>query len=67
MRSLIKVVLIFSITTSLGCVVAVREHSKAPESNSKVAVCHKSKKTMYIDSAAVKGHLGHGDYLGPCM
>jgi hypothetical protein len=67
MRSLIKVVLIFSITTSLGCVVAVREQPQAHEPISKVAVCHKNKKTMYIDSAAVKGHLGHGDYLGPCM
>lgn len=36
-----------------------------PESKGKVAVCHKGK-TIYVDEAAVKAHLGHGDYLGEC-
>ena len=29
-------------------------------------ICHKGKKTMELPSSAVGGHLGHGDYRGPC-
>jgi len=32
----------------------------------KVAVCHKGKKTIYVDEAAVDAHLAHGDYVGMC-
>ena len=29
-------------------------------------VCHKGKKTMTLPESALGGHLGHGDYRGPC-
>lgn len=36
----------------------------------KVAICHKpgtpAQQTVEVPNAAVAGHLGHGDYLGPC-
>jgi hypothetical protein len=36
----------------------------------KVTICHKpgtpAEKTMQVPEPAVKGHLGHGDHLGPC-
>ena len=36
----------------------------------KVTICHKpgtpAEKTMSVPEPAVKGHLGHGDYKGPC-
>ena len=32
----------------------------------RVLVCHKGKKTMELPAAALQGHLGHGDYRGPC-
>jgi hypothetical protein len=32
----------------------------------KVAICHKGT-TIYIDEAAVKAHLKHGDYEGTCL
>ncbi len=32
----------------------------------KVAVCHKGKKTIYVDESALDAHLRHGDYLGMC-
>lgn len=37
----------------------------------KVVICHKpgtpAEKTMEVPPPAVPGHLGHGDYLGPCQ
>jgi hypothetical protein len=42
---------------------AVVHEEKAPETNGKVAICHKGK-TISVDEAAVKAHLGHGDYMG---
>jgi len=36
----------------------------------KVRICHKpgtpAEQTMDVPNSAVAGHLGHGDYLGPC-
>ena len=36
----------------------------------KVTICHKpgtpAEKTKQVPEPAVKGHLGHGDHLGPC-
>ena len=31
----------------------------------KTAICHHGN-TIYVDDSAVKGHLRHGDRLGPC-
>ncbi len=35
-----------------------------------VTICHKpgtpAEKTLVVDDDAVPGHVGHGDYLGPC-
>jgi len=63
--ALIKSALIlFLLISCFGCAVGMEE--RAPKAKSKVAVCHKGKKTIYVDEAAVKAHLGHGDYLGPC-
>lgn len=32
----------------------------------KIQVCHKDKKTIYISENHLSGHLKHGDSLGPC-
>src|SRR4051812_2899491 len=38
--------------------------------NDKVTICHKpdtpAEKTMDVPTSALGGHLGHGDYKGPC-
>ncbi|MRR07003.1 MAG: hypothetical protein EG828_08665 [Deltaproteobacteria bacterium] len=47
-----------------GC--AVVSVGTPPETGGKVAVCHKGKKTIYVDDSAVDAHLGHGDYVGMC-
>lgn len=47
-----------------GC--AVVTVGTQPEAGGKVAVCHKGKKTLYVDESAVDAHLGHGDYVGAC-
>ncbi len=63
--NLLKTAVIFvSIILFLGCSVVVEE--TAPGPGGKKAICHKGKKTIYVDDAAVKAHLGHGDYMGPC-
>ncbi len=40
------------------------------QSPPRVTICHKpgtpAEKTMTLPQAAVQGHLGHGDTLGPC-
>lgn len=56
--------ILFLLISCLSCAAGIEE--RAPKSKGKVAVCHKGKKTIYVDEAAVKAHLGHGDYLGPC-
>jgi hypothetical protein len=56
--------ILFLLILCLSCAAGIGE--RAPKSKGKVAVCHKGKKTIYVDEAAVKAHLGHGDYLGPC-
>ncbi len=64
MSLLEKALFIVSMISLLGCAVVLEE--QPPQAGGKVAVCHKGKKTVYVDEAAVKAHLGHGDYLGPC-
>ena len=64
MSLLEKALLVVSMISLFGCAVVMEE--QAPPAGGKVAVCHKGKKTIYVDDAAVKAHLGHGDYLGPC-
>jgi hypothetical protein len=56
--------ILFLLISCFGCAVGIEE--SAPKAKGKVAVCHKGKKTIYVDEAAVKAHLGHGDYVGPC-
>jgi hypothetical protein len=36
------------------------------QSDGKLAVCHKGKKTIYVGESAVDAHLGHGDHVGVC-
>jgi hypothetical protein len=36
------------------------------ETPGKVAICHKGK-TIYVNEAAVKAHVKHGDYMGTCQ
>ena len=44
-----------------------KDHSgPGPGGQDRVLVCHKGKKTMELPAAALQGHLGHGDYRGPC-
>lgn len=64
MNLLKKALILVSMLSFFGCAVVLQE--SAPEAGGKVAVCHKGKKTIYVDEAAVKAHLGHGDYMGPC-
>jgi hypothetical protein len=41
-----------------------------PAEGPKVTICHKpgtpAEKTMSLPESALSGHIGHGDYLGPC-
>lgn len=60
---LTKSIIFISMISCFGCAVVFEE--KAPETRSKVAICHKGK-TIYVDEAAVKAHMGHGDYMGTC-
>ncbi|NWF76816.1 MAG: hypothetical protein HXY53_09680 [Nitrospirae bacterium] len=64
MNQFIKSIILILIILCFGCTTVVIKE-KPPESKGKVAVCHKGK-TIYVDEAAVKAHLGHGDYLGEC-
>lgn len=57
---LIKATISLAMISCFGCAVAT-----VPKSSDKVAICHKGK-TIYISEAAVKAHLKHGDYVGPC-
>lgn len=60
---LTKTIIFISMISCFGCAVVFEE--KTPETRSKVAICHKGK-TIYVDKAAVKAHMGHGDYMGTC-
>jgi hypothetical protein len=62
MTLLKKALVIVFMLSCFGC--AVAKEVSSPEAG-KVAVCHKGKKTIYVDESAVKAHLGHGDYMGP--
>jgi hypothetical protein len=42
------------------------EDGRYPDGQERVLVCHKGKKTMELPASALGGHLGHGDYRGPC-
>ncbi|MDH4231059.1 MAG: hypothetical protein OEW04_03400 [Nitrospirota bacterium] len=59
-----KTLLVVIMMLFLGCAAVLEE--QPPQTGGKVAVCHKGEKTIYVDEAAVKAHLGHGDYLGTC-
>ncbi len=68
MNRFIKGTILITMILCFGCAVVIEEKSQEkqiPETKGKVAVCHKGK-TIYVDEAAVKAHLGHGDYLGEC-
>ncbi len=53
--------------TLCGCAEFVPSTTPPPDgSKGEVTICHKGKKTMTIPRSALKGHLGHGDYEGPC-
>jgi len=63
--NLIRAIIISA--TMVGCAgCAVVAVGPQPEAGGKVAVCHKGKKTIYVDESAVDAHLGHGDYVGMC-
>jgi len=59
-----KTIIFISMISCFGCAVVMEE--KSLETEGKVAICHKGK-TIYVDEAAVKAHLGHGDYMGICQ
>jgi hypothetical protein len=48
-------------------------HVHNENSYGKVVLCHippgnpESRQTLTVDATAVPDHLGHGDYLGPCI
>ncbi|MBI4697946.1 MAG: hypothetical protein HY758_03290 [Nitrospirae bacterium] len=60
-----KAVTIVLVISFFGCA-DVFLVEKGAKPGGKVAVCHKGNKTLYVDDAAVKAHLGHGDYMGMC-
>lgn len=60
MNLYMKMIICLIMICCSGCVI-----DKVPKSGDKVAICHKGK-TIYVDEAAVKAHLKHGDYLGHC-
>lgn len=64
MTLLKRTFILVSMILCFGCAVVLQE--SAPEAGGKVAICHKGKKTIYVDEAAANAHLGHGDYMGPC-
>jgi hypothetical protein len=64
MNLLTKTIIFIAMMSCCGCAVVVGEN--VHETNGKEAICHKGK-TIYVDGAAVKAHLGHGDYIGTCQ
>ena len=64
MKVLAKTIIFIAMISCFGCVAVIEETS--PEARGKVAICHKGR-TIYVDEAAVKAHLGHGDYIGICQ
>ena len=63
MNLLTKTIIFIAMILSFGCAAVIGE--SAYETSDKVAICHKGK-TIYVNEAAVKAHLGHGDYMGTC-
>ena len=64
-----KTVKSFLLTAIIFGGMSVMLSSGAPESQSKVTLCHKGANgnvTLRVDRFAVSAHLGHGDTLGPC-
>ena len=55
------------VATALSSLVPAGFAAATPE---KVTICHKpgtpAEKTMQVPVSALRGHLGHGDTLGPC-
>lgn len=49
----------------------INEGHGDPPGHNKVTICHKpgtpAQQTKQVPEPAVDGHLGHGDYLGPCQ
>ena len=64
MKILKTAIIVFSMVACCGCVL-IKE--SPPETGGKVAICHKGKKTIYVDEEAVGAHLKHGDYMGVCQ
>jgi hypothetical protein len=63
-----KMLMLVAAVGLVMAIVAVIPASAGPPR--KVVICHKpgtpAQKTMSVPRQAVPGHLGHGDYLGPC-
>ncbi len=64
MSFLLKIAVSLAMILYCGCAAVIGEN--AYQTNDKVAICHKGK-TIYVDEAAVKAHLKHGDYMGNCQ
>ena len=64
MSFLLKIAVSLVMILCCGCAAVIGE--SAYQTNDKVAICHKGK-TIYVDEAAVKAHLKHGDYMGNCQ
>ncbi len=63
MKTIAIAFMLIWIMSVVGCVVIEKN---SPPPSHQVAVCHKGRKTIYVDENAVQAHLDHGDYLGPC-
>jgi hypothetical protein len=49
-----------------GCVIVPVDGKSGKAGGGTTLVCHKGKKTLELPQDAVRAHLNHGDYLGPC-
>lgn len=49
-----------------GCATVPGHEESAKAGGETRLVCHKGKKTLRLPQEAVRGHLNHGDHLGPC-
>lgn len=68
MKRMIALALMMALVVSLSAAVAVAAPGKGAgqgKGQEKVTLCHKGK-TITVAAPAAKGHMKHGDTVGPC-
>jgi hypothetical protein len=68
--TVVSIIVIYQLEAPLVMPTAVAPLLPPPPEGGNVTICHKpgtpAEKTKIIPQSALKGHLGHGDTLGPC-